>query len=353
MNFKLLCPAIALFLAACPAVGLSAPYVKNNTTNNKNEPPPKPDPVVIHFQSAQRQRLMGNDIMVIAGTEALTGKSRQFGVANQEPQDKKYAAAKYDPKPEVKSVVEKMKPGEYVKVEIKLDSKSSIQWADKVETYTAAEHEEEPGVYLWDGGYKDTVEGQDVFKIELVKLGKRFVTYAAMVPGEKGKGMIADPTVVASAEAIEKAKAPGGKKKEGTPAKEVVEATISDSGQAMFVTSLDMYQAKKQATFTKVAEAEVEGQKGQAVELEESGKAVTALLPGKLSGKRWVTDANLLTEAKKLKPGTAVFFKTREIEGKTYLRALAAAPKEPTKPVAKTADAGKSKMDELTPDKKK
>jgi len=43
-------------------------------------PPPKPEPVVIRFQAAQRQRLSGNDVMVITGTEVLTGQARQFGV---------------------------------------------------------------------------------------------------------------------------------------------------------------------------------------------------------------------------------------------------------------------------------
>jgi hypothetical protein len=363
MTAKLFVPAIALFVAACSSFAFSAAAYNNNKTGttgtNNNaaaqKEPPHYDPVVIKFESAKRQRLAGNDVMVISGAEALSGKQRQFGVSNREAQDKK-GPMKYDPKPEVSSVVEKMKPGEYLKVEIKADKYGQILWADKVSVYEPQEHEQEPNVYLWDGGYKDTVSGTDVFKIELVKMGQRFVTYVQMVAsGEKGKGNVPDPAIVAIAEGIEKNKTTTKAKKGSNPPKEIVEATVTGPEKAMFVTSLDAYQAPRQATFTKVADAEVEGQKGQAVEIDEGGKTITAMIPGKLVNKRWVNDVNLLADAKKLKPGTAVLFKTREVEGKTYLRAIAAAPKEPAKPAAgKTTEAAKPKSgaDQLLPDKK-
>lgn len=356
-----LCSAIALFLMASSAVVLSAPYVPktgNNNNNNSNaKEPPHYDPVVIRFQAAARQRLGGNDIMVINGADALTGKPRQFGVANREPQDnKKYGPMKYDPKPEVADTVNKLKPGEYLKVDIKGDKNSSILWADKVYNYTPVEHEEEPNVYLWDGGYKDIVEKQDVYKIELVKMGKKFVCYAPMVPGTEKGTTNPDPTIVAVAEGLNKTKPKAEKTRETMNAgMEAVEAMLTPAGENYFVQSLDKYQSPRQGSFTKVADADVQGQKGQSVDIDEGGKTVTALLPGKLTGKKWVTDPMLAAEAKKLKAGTAVVFKTREVEGKTYIRALAAAPKEVGKPAAKTADAGKAKSpaEQLLPDKKK
>lgn len=330
MNRTFLSAAMALLLGALPAaVAEAAPYVKPGQNVKSNEPPPKPEPLVIKFQSAQRQRLSGYDVIVVAGTEALTGKPRQFGVWNREPQDKSKATSKYDPKPEVLSVVEKMKPGEYLKIEPNTMKENSILWVDKCETFSPAEHEEEPGVFIWDGGFKDTVEGTEVFKIELTKFSKRFVCYAAMVPAaEKGKGLMPDPAIIAAAEAVDtKVKASKSKDKPREP----VEATISQQGQALFINSLDLYQPQKQGTFTKLAETDVNGQKGQAVDLEHESKTVTALLPGKLMAKRWVTDVSLLAEAKKLKPGAAVLFRTRDVDGKTYLRQLVAAPKDAAK----------------------
>jgi hypothetical protein len=336
----------ALAFMAVAAVGMTAsfaaPYTGlpgtgtggygNNMNNNNSkppEPPPKPEPVVVKFMGAQRARLGGYDVMVIAGTEVLTGKQRQFGVENDAPQDKNKPTT-FSPKAYVADVVKGLKPGDYLKVESKLTGKDSVYWADKVETYIPAEHEEEAGVYIWDGGYKDTVEKTDVYKIELTKFAKRYVCYAPMIAGEKGKGMAPDQSIVDAADAIDKAaKANQGKEREKK--KFAVEATITGQGQAMFVASLDVYQPQKHAKFGKVVDADVAGQKGQAVELDEDGKTVTALLPGKLMNKRWVTDPQLLAEAKRLKAGVPVVFKTREAEGKSYLRQLALAPKETVK----------------------
>jgi hypothetical protein len=326
--------AFVAVAALAGSVSFAAPYgglpgSGGNNNYKPPEPPPKPEPVVIKYQGAQRQRLAGYDVMVIGGVEVLSGKQRQFGVENEAPQDKNKSMV-YAPKPYVADVVKTLKPGDYLKVESKLTGKDSIYWADKVETYIPAEHEEEPGVYIWDGGYKDTVEKTDVYKIELTKFAKRFICYAPMIQGEKGKGMAPDEAIVAAADAVDKAaKETQGKSKEKP--KFAVEATITGQGQALFVTSIDPYQPAKTAKFGKVVEADVGGQKGQAVELDQDGKPVTALLPGKMMGKRWVTDPQLLADAKRLKPGVAVQFKTRDAEGKTYLRKLALAPKETVK----------------------
>jgi len=119
-------------------------------------------------------------------------------------------------------------------------------------------------------------------------------------------------------------------KKEGGP-KLLVEATINPQGNYLFITSLDEYQAPRPATLTKITEADLDGAKVPAVELSENGTAVTLMLPGKLVGKRWVPDAALLSATKRLKPGAAVVFKTRDADQKTYLRAIGPAPKEAAK----------------------
>jgi len=326
------------FLAMVTAGGadlFAAGYANKNNAAKPNEPPPKPEPVVIRFQAAQRQRLGGNDCMVITGTEVLTGQPRQFGVENEAPQDKN-KPMKYAPKEYVASAVKDMKPGDYLRVEPKAANYSNVLWADKAEPYVPAEHEEEPNVYVWDSSYKETIEKQDVYTIEMTKFGKRFKCYAQMVPDEKGKDKIADPVVVDSADAIEKAyREFQGKSRDKK--KFPVEATITGQGPALFVTSLNFYQAPLPGTFTKLSEADVNGQKGQAIEVDHDGKAVTLLVPGKMMGKKWVTDPQLLADAKRLKPGVAIVYRTREAEGKSYLRQLALAPKETTKKETVTA----------------
>jgi hypothetical protein len=309
----------------------AAGYANNNAAAAKPAgPPPKPEPVVIRFQAAQRQRLSGNDVMVITGTEVLTGQPRQFGVENEAPQDKNKPAT-FKPKEYVAAAVKDMKPGDYLRVEPKtVNNYNNVLWADKAEAYVPAEHEEEPNVYVWDSSFKAVVNKQDVYQIDLTKFGKRFECYAQMVPAEKGKDMVADPAIVDAADAIEKAyREFQGKSRDKK--KFPVEVTITGQAPALFVTSLNFYQAPIRGTFTKLSEADVNGQKGQAVEVDQDGKAVTLLVPGKMVGKKWVTDPQLLAEAKRLKAGVAIVYRTREAEGKSYLRQLALAPKDTTK----------------------
>jgi hypothetical protein len=107
------------------------------------------------------------------------------------------------------------------------------------------------------------------------------------------------------------------------------------------VQSIDPYKPAQEAKMGKMTEAEVaEGVKGPAVELDEGGKPVTLLIPGKMAGQKWVPDLKLAGLAKGFKPGTAVVVKSREAGGKMYLKEIKAAPKAPVaakEPVASKA----------------
>jgi hypothetical protein len=323
---KLIRPAVVLTLSAATAAGAFAaanakPANGSNGNNKAADAPAKPDPIVIRFESAQKQRVMGTEVMVVSGTDAVTGAPRQFPVENQAPQDKS-KVAKYDPKKGVADTVNAMKPGELLKAEFKLGGyKNDVVWLEKAEKYDALEHEEEPGVYQFFEAFKDTVGGEDVYKVKLTKFGTYIECLAPMVPAEDGKGKVPDPQIVAAAEGIKR--------------KTMVEATVAPRGANPLITTLDPYQAKKSGTFGKLVEADVAGQKGQAVEMTVDGKTETLPVPGKLVNKRWVSDAGVLAEVRKVRPGMPVLYRTREVDGKTYVRQIAAAPKEVAKTPAK------------------
>jgi hypothetical protein len=251
----------------------------------------------------------------------LSNRPRTFAVENEAPQDKN-KLPKYDPRAGVKEGVDKVKPGEYLKVEPKA-GRDPIPWIDKAEPYTPKEHEEEPGAYVLYDAYKETVGKTEMFVVKLVKFGANLECYAQMV--KDGKDSVPDPDVVKVAEEIMNRSSGDAKKRE------VVEATVSQSRGQVVVTRIDASRPPKPGKFTKLAEADVDGNKGQAVELDQDGKAVTLPLPGKMVGAKWVTDADLLADAKKLKPGAAVVFKTRDVGDKSYLRYLEPAPKETAK----------------------
>lgn len=302
------------------------------------EPPKKPDPLVLKLESAQKGKSMGEEVLLVSGVEPLSGLKKTFAVENQAPQNPR-DPRKYDPSPRVKEEVDKVKPGEYIKIVPKAprngnygggnygrNTTGQVEWIDEAEPYTVTEHETEPGTFLFDGAFLDDLEegGQkiEVYSIELVKLGRVFKCLAPMVPD--GKKMVPDPAVVALGDALMvKYKALDRK-----APKMVIEATISPQGNFLFVTAIDEYQAPRTANFVKLTDADVNGNKGQAVELDEGGKTVTLLLPGKMSGKKWVTDFAMLSFAKKAKPGAQVVFKTRDVEQKSFVRSLAAAPKD-------------------------
>lgn len=300
------------------------PYTNNNGNANskQNDPPARPEPLVIRFEAAQRQKLLGNDIMVVTGTEVLTGKERQFGVENETPQNKN-GQPKYEPNARILEEINKVKTGDYFRIEPKSPkntySKDAIAWIDKAAPFTAAEHEAEPGVYVLFDSYKEKKDGVDVYVITLTKFGKYYDCYAPMV--QDGKNQVPDANIVKIADEVKK--------------KEIVEATLQPAGKNYFVTSMDAYQAARPATFTKLADADLQGQKAPAVELKDAGNDATLLIPGKMNGKRWVVDSALLADAKKLKPGSAILIRTREVDGKSYVRQIALAPKDPTATPAK------------------
>lgn len=312
------------------------------------EPPKKPDPVVIKVESAGKGKVMAEEVYTVTGIDVMTGQKRVFAVENQRPQNPR-DLPKYDPNPRVKEEVDKVKPGEYLKIEPKWNrwgggqtytapagnygrnAQAPAEWIDDAEPYLLTEHEEEPGVFVYDGSFLDDLEagGQkvEIYAIELIKLGRPIKAMAPMVP--EGKKMIPDPVLMAQAEELMKAYRENAKTRNAP--KMVIEATISQQGEYFFVTAIDAYQAPRTGTLTKVTEVDIDGNKGQAVEIDENGKAVTMLIPGKLVGKRWVTDFGIAAFAKKAKPGTPVIFKTRDVDQKSFVRSLVAAPKEPVK----------------------
>lgn len=313
--------AAGLVVAALPefaAAQVKKPGDYGNTGNAGNVKPKeekKPDPVVIRFQAAEKAKHMGQEVLMVTGVEVLTGRPRAFAVENEAPQDK--GKPKFEPRARAKEGIDKVKAGEYLKVEPK-SSRDQVAWIDRAEPYVAKEGEEEPGTFVLYDAYKETQGKTEVFKLTLVKFGAYLECYAAMV--KDGKESVPDPAVVKVAEEIMNGVKDPKKK-------EVVEATVSGSGP-VFVTSIDAYQPPKHGKFTKLTEVDVEGGKGQAVEIEQDGQAVTLPLPGKLVGKKWAASADLLSDVRKLKPGAPVVFKTRDADGKPQLRMIGPAPKE-------------------------
>ena len=316
----------ALAAPALAQIAGKGGYGNKGGNNKEKKEEEKPDPIVIRFQGAQKGKHMGQEVMMVSGVEVLSGRPRTFAVENEKPQDKN-KMPKYEPRPQVKEGVEKVKPGEYLRVELK-GHREQVPWIEKAEPYIAQPGEDEPGTFIMFQAFEEEKNGTKMYAIVLRKFGGQIDCFAPMV--KEGKDLVPDPEIVKVASAIKE--------------RSLVEATVGQSKGQRVVTSLDPYQAPKQGKFTKLVESDVDGNKGQAVELDHDGKPVTLPIPGKSVNGKWVTDNDLLADARKLKPGAAVVFKTRDVGDKSYVRLLAPAPKESAKKEPKSAGGGDGPM---------
>ena len=115
-------------------------------------------------------------------------------------------------------------------------------------------------------------------------------------------------------------------------------------GNPPTILSIDTFKAAEEAKMGKMTEADVaEGVKGPAVELDQGGKTMTVLIPGRLIGQKWAPDMRMAGLAKQIKAGTSVMFRTRESGGKNFLKEIQPAAKAPGAAKEKAPTAAKEK----------
>jgi translation initiation factor IF-1 len=124
-----------------------------------------------------------------------------------------------------------------------------------------------------------------------------------------------------------------GKFKTGEP------VYIQAAGRSAVVSMIFPFKDPQFGKVTKVSQVEVEGGKTSSVDIEtDDGKTLTAMVPGKMNGKRFVPDSVLMNMTHSMKPGTEVQVTTRDDNGKTYLVEIARAPKTTPKPASAASD---------------
>jgi hypothetical protein len=287
-----------LALMTCPAAAIAA----------YTPPAPKPtgEPIIqilkYHGTGEQGQ---GNRKHVYVTLSPLNGtRLVQIFVP---PKDQNHP----EPDPAITGMINGLKPGDVVKAEIQqMNGMPSLKSIMAIEVKPG---EENPHGYVYSESYPDDKTGATVVK--LTKYGQDVELLAARVRGEKGK-METDPQVTAAIQSL----------KSG----DVVYVQMAQ-GRTPVLTGIFPYKEPETGKVTRVSEQEVDGKKMPAIELQTAdGKSVTAIIPGKLSGKRWVADPNMLRLARSMRPGTEVQFLTHDDENqKTYLVDISKAPPAP------------------------
>lgn len=258
----------------------------------------------VAHQEDGRFRHMGKPVMVLAVEQLEGGRPVELIVPNRDMNK----GDKIDPLPQVLDNVRSLKRGDVIKIELD-DSKPKpyVVWA---RPYKLKEGETEPNAYVFENTFRKE-EGRSTYTAVVLSRFDEHTTFAVQQKRDKDGDMASDAAIL---DLLQKLKTG-----------EVVEADVKD-GRIPVLTGLERYTPEQRGKFLKLSEQDVDGQKAPGVELERDGKQVTAVLVGKVQGKRWVADAKVLAAAKKLKPDAEVVFRTRDDDGKLWLKEIGPAP---------------------------
>lgn len=276
------CLALALIALACIAA-------ERAFTANREELPTV-------FRYAGAAKLKNNLVLNLA--PAIGGRNIEAIVPNNE--DKR----EYDPNSEVVRVMEKVKLGDYLEVELHRGDGPRPR-VGYVRTYDKKPGEELPNIYAYQNNYTQRGGREDEIVI-FTKFQKETIAVVPFVRTESGKTE-PDPQMISLLADLK--------------AGEMVEVKLV-GGNPLTIRSIERYVEPKTATFQKLTEEEEDGQSRTVMELQIDGEPAKAYLQGKTQRNKWVTDRRLLSAARRLKPGTDVRVTTREQDGKLWVRAF-------------------------------
>jgi hypothetical protein len=259
----------------------------------------------VAYQDDGRYRYQGKPLMVLA-VESLDGRQAELLVPNRDMSKND----RIDPLPRVLDTVRALKKGDPIRIE--LDESKPRPYVVDVRPYKLKPGETDPKAYVFENSYRKE-EGRSSYTAVVLSRFDEHTTYAVQQKRDKDGDMSSDPAII---ELLPKLKTG-----------DVVEAEIRPGGPTPVLTGLERYAMPQNGKFVKMTEQEVEGQKAPAVELEREGKPVTAVVVGKLQGKRWVPDARVLAAVRKLKADAEVVFRARDDGGKLWLKEIEPAPK--------------------------
>lgn len=253
-------------------------------------------------------KYQGKNIMLLAVEPLEGGRPVELIVPNRDMGAR--SDNKFDPIPQVADSLGGVKRGDTIKIEV--EDHRPRPYVTYAKPYKLKPGEEDPRAYVFENTFRKE-EGRSTYTAVVLSRFDEHKTVAVQQRRDKDGDMASDASILELLQSLK--------------AGELVEAEIRDSRPVPVLTALERYATPQTGKFLKMTEQEVEGQKAPAVELERDGKPVTALVAGKLQGKRWVPDAKVLSAAKKLKPEAEVVFRVRDDGGKLWLKDITPAPK--------------------------
>ncbi len=265
---------------------------------------PQEDVIVARFRGAGPGRVSGRPHLLIS-IEAAGGRSLQLPIPNNNE-----GRPEFDPDRKMADVVQDLKPGDLIEVSVDHPRPSHPALIRRIKPYELKPGEDQPNGYIFQGSEEKTV-GRS--KRTVVTLGKLGQTIAAEVPDKKGAGgaLEFDPDILAAVNQL----------KEGSS------VWVEMTGRSL--TLIEPYVDPVVGKFTKYTDTEVDGRKLRSLEIDQDGKTVTLLVPGRSNGKTWVSDSNVTRQLTRVRPGMTVQFRSKEDGDKNWLRSIEPAPKSP------------------------
>ncbi|HWE96308.1 MAG TPA: hypothetical protein VG269_20260 [Tepidisphaeraceae bacterium] len=265
---------------------------------------------VLRFKSSTRGKIAAQDHLLVIAEAPKGGKPTRLVVPNK-------TADRFDPDPQQANVVKALKPGDLIQV--------SGDAADGSFTLTSiAPYAFKPG--------EQTPNGYVFVEVQPAKAAADHPVVVLSKFGEKNNFLLAadkdgksDPLIESALNTLK--------------AGNSVWADVAPGSPPALVAILP-WSEPMGGKLLKVESANVNGQKGNAVQIEAGGKTIVALVPGKMQDDKWVTDARVLAAARKLKVGSPVFVRTQEDGDRLWLRAIEPEPRpvaqRPVRPASDT-----------------
>lgn len=265
-----------------------------------------PEEGVLRFRGATPRMPVNGRQHLVVQAEIPGGRAMQVAVPNNDEN-----RPNYNPKKDLADAIKALKPGDLIKVT--LDPARPMPLLRSVDAYDIKPGEDTPNGFVFKNTYDQGSGRNKTVAVELTKFGQSIVLTIPTRKNEKGD-VETDPDILAAVNLM----------KEG------------DSVWAQFsgktLTAIDLYKDPSTGKLLKLGETEVDGHKVRSAEVDQDGKSITLLVPGKLTGKMWSADPAILRELQRLKPNTMIAYRAREDGDRLWIREIGPAPKTAAAP---------------------
>ena len=270
---------------------------------------------VAKFRGASRSMLNGRTYLVVS-VEGPGGQIARVAIPN-----KGGNRVQYDPDNHLSDAVQDLKSGDLVEISVEMPHLGRPAMLRSIKPYELKPGEDQPNGYVFAGTDEKQSGSSTQTIVELTKLGQKFKVSVARTKSAAGD-YESDPKIVSDLAQF----------KEG-------DSVFAEISGGTLVT-IEPYTEPQLGKLIKIDETEVDGHKVKTAHIDQDGKTIDAMVPGKMNGRTWSADTMVLRELSRLKPGEQVQFRAKDDSGKSWIRSIEPAPKNaaeiPAQPATKT-----------------